>query len=128
MGLSVSAFTVAWVKPNVERLKLADDIVAAGFKKTMQRQAKNDKATIEQMATEMANGTFDWSRSGRKSGVDPNGAVLDGNHRVIVAALSGKPIPPGQIVRLKKPTLLDVYDWVDTLPPPAPKNTTAAYC
>jgi hypothetical protein len=79
-----------WVKTASDRQQLADDVVAAGFKRTTQRQAKNDAVKIEQMATEMENGTFDWSRVNQKIIVDSNGVVLNGNHRVIASALSGK--------------------------------------
>jgi len=119
-GFAVWAHNVYYPKTAAGRQQIADALVGAGFLKTTQRQAKNNVATIEQMATEMQNGTFDWSRVDEKIVIDSNGVVLNGNHRVIASALSGVPIPSGQIVRLQKPTRLDVYEWTDTLPPPTP--------
>jgi hypothetical protein len=114
---------VLWVKTAPERQQLADDLVARGFAKTTQRPNKNDTTQIEQMATEMANGSFDWGRASiadTKIIVDSNGVLIAGNHRVIAATLAQVPIPAGEIVRLSKPTPLDSYEWTFSLPPPAP--------
>ena len=100
------------------RQAMAGNIVASGFKKTTQRQSKNDAAKIERMAEDMKNGNFDWSKikQHEKILVDQDGVVMNGNHRVIAAALAGKPIPADQIVKLPIKTVLESLDWIDTIP------------
>lgn len=100
-----------------ELQRLADALTATGYKST-QVASRMIRGKIEQMAQDMAAGTFDWSRipPWERIILGPNGEVMDGHHRVVAAVLSGSLIPADQIVPYPGPCLRPVYEWIDILP------------
>jgi hypothetical protein len=97
--------------------QLADDLLVAGFKPT-QPASRMNKAKIDRMADDMANGAFDWSKfkPWEKVIVAPGGEILDGHHRVIASVVSGMPLPADQVIYFRGANLRPVYDWIDVLP------------
>jgi hypothetical protein len=97
--------------------KLADNLSATGFMPT-QPLSKMDRVKIEQMAQDMANGVFDWSKfkPWEKIMIAQGGEIMNGHHRLIASVLSGIPIPADQMIRFPGQNLRPVYRWIDVLP------------
>ncbi len=108
---------MAYPTDDAARQQLALELTAKGLKPTQQKD-RFRRTTIDQMAEQMKDGSFDWARSARQPVfLGPNGEVINGHHRIIAAHLAGIDLlaMPSQVRRLAHCFRPD-YPWIDVLP------------
>lgn len=116
----MAAPTAYYPTTDAGRQQLAAELTARGLVPT-QGKADFSRATMDVMAAAMADGSFDWVRSGLQPVVlGPGGEILGGHHRVVAAHLIGTdlaavPGPRPQVQRLPV-CFRPVYRWADVLP------------
>jgi len=119
-GLTVQAHNSCYPTAQFGRQQLANELAAEGFKPTQGKQ-HFDRDKINKMLDAMKDGSFDWNKASLQPVIlGPNGEVLGGHHRVIVAHLAGIDLTaiPGQrpqVQQLPK-NFRPVSDWIDVLP------------